>query len=410
MPVSSSIPCGPLPPPAVGSPAPPGSVLVAVSGGVDSAVAAWLLREQGWEVIGATLRLFSPGDPRPLHEGFTSPETVIRRAEAVCRLLGIAHRVIDGGPEFRDKVLTPFFLEYDTGLTPNPCVWCNPQVKWNLLQQVARETCCTHVATGHYARTRAIVGGRVGLFRGIDPAKDQSYVLYRLDQATLARTLFPLGYLRKEEVRRLARHRGIPACEDPESQDLCFLPRGALAACLSRNTSPAPGPVVDRHGTFLGTHKGLPFYTVGQRKGLGLAVGEPIYVIRKEPWANRLVVGPRQDLWRRSFSVGDLRWVSMAPPAPGQRVPVQVELRFRSRPVPGEVLQHEGDTAQVTLDAHEQSVAPGQSAVWYQGDLLLGGGVIHPDAPHVDTRESSTAQGPGGGECPAGSFRGNPGR
>jgi len=362
---------------------------VAVSGGVDSAVAAWILREQGWQVMGATLRVFPPGDPALLREGFSDPETTIQRAEGVCRLLDIPHRVMEVTAVFRRRVLSPFFRYYETGLTPNPCVWCNPGVKWNALLRTAREMGCAHVATGHYARTE-VLQGRVRLLRGRDPAKDQSYALYRLGQEALQRTVFPLGGLHKQEVRRIAQEQGIPGWDLPESQDLCFLASGGLGACLSRNISTAPGPVVDRDGVLLGTHKGLVFFTVGQRKGLGIPRGRPIYVIRKEPWANRLVVGPREALQRRFFSVRDVCWVSEAPPPFGTRITAEVELRFRSRPIPGVIHPARDRNADLALAAHDQPVAPGQSAVWYRGDVLLGGGIICPDPPPAGTPQSST--------------------
>lgn len=354
--------------------------MVAVSGGVDSTAAAWLMKARGWDVIGVTIRLFSPGDACVSSHGFLSPETVVHRAAEVCQGLGIPHRILDLGPAFRDEVLSPFFREYETGLTPNPCVWCNPRVKWDALLRVTGESPAARVVTGHYARTD-LVSGRVRLLRGNDRSKDQSYALYRLDQRALSRTLFPLGAWTKDQVRALAREQRLPARTAPESQDICFLPRKGLDRCLARCTSSLPGPVVDRHGKELGTHRGLPFYTIGQRRGLGIPHGHPLYVIRKDAARNLLQVGAREDLCRLSFRVREVCWVSVPAPSPGDRIPVQVELRFRSRPVPGEVRVLDGAAARITLAPHEQSVAPGQSAVWYRGDVLLGGGIIGPDPP-----------------------------
>jgi tRNA-uridine 2-sulfurtransferase len=364
-----------------------GRVLVAASGGVDSSMSLWLLKQRGLQVFGATLRMISPEDPALVSDGFCSSESAVARAERVCRILDLPHRILEAADLFREQVLTPFFTEYDTGLTPNPCVWCNASVKWNALLQAARELDCAYVATGHYARLDR-PGRRIRLLRARDRGKDQSYALYRLGQEALARTLFPLGGLEKKEVRLLARELELPSWDLPESQDICFLPRGSLGDCLSRRTSSIPGSVVDRHGNLLGTHRGLPHYTVGQRKGLGIPSGAPIYVIRKDQGANRLVVGPREDLCRRSFSVNGLHWVSIDPPTPGERLPVQVEVRFRSRPIPGELIVCEDRTATLHIETHDQSIAPGQSAVWYREEVLLGGGIIRTEEEPPPSPES----------------------
>jgi len=314
-------------------PAPPGGrAVVAVSGGVDSTAAAWMMKACGWEVIGVTLRLAPTGDASAWANGFLPPEASLRRAAEVCRRLDIPHRIVDLTASFRQEVLEPFFHAYDTGLTPNPCVRCNPRIKWNALMRVAEDTASDRVVTGHYARTD-FLAGRVRLLRGEDRSKDQSYALYGLDQASLARTLFPLGCWTKEAVRRLAREHRLPAGDDPESQDICFLPKGGLGRCLARNTAPVPGPVVDRDGKTLGQHRGLPFYTIGQRKGLGIAHPHPLYVIRKDTARNLLEVGPRSDLCRLSFTVCRVRWVSVPPPPPGAHLRAQMEPRLPSRPV-----------------------------------------------------------------------------
>jgi tRNA-specific 2-thiouridylase len=352
-----------------------GRVLVAVSGGVDSSVAAWILKRRGMEVIGATIRLFAPDDPALQANGFCSSESAVAGSEEICDMLGIRHRIIDGSVPFRDEVLGPFAREYAAGRTPNPCVLCNAGVKWTSLWDAARRMDCAYVATGHYARTRRSPGV-TELLRPLDRTKDQTYALYRLSCEALSGTLFPLGGMLKENVRAIARDLALPCWDLPESQDICFLPRGALSAYLSKNTNPVPGPVVDLQDNVLGTHDGLPLYTIGQRKGLGIPYGEPIYVIRKDLDRNLLVVGTRKDLCRLTFPVENVNWLTAAPPPRGTTMQVQVELRFRSRPIEGQVTVESDRNVSVSLVPHQQAVAPGQSAVWYQGDLLLGGGII----------------------------------
>ncbi len=351
-----------------------GRVLVAMSGGVDSTAAALLLQRKDLELQAVTFRFVAETEDDP-----ASPvgSGSIERARSVCRTLGIPHRVADYTRAFREAVIDPFYGEYAAGRTPNPCVRCNASIKWPAMLEQADRLGCDYVATGHYARIIR-TGDRQRILRGRDRRKDQSYALYALGQDMIRRTLFPVGNLAKSYVRSLVEEARLGDALARESQDICFVPRGTHRTLLARRLSPRPGPVVDLEGRVLGTHRGLPFYTVGQRKGLGIPLGAPMYVIEIDPEANRLVLGPRSALCKRTFRVTDVNWVSLPPPLPGSVLEAEVEVRYRARPIPGRVKVLGPETAEIHLLPHEQAVAPGQSAVWYRGEVLVGGGVIRP--------------------------------
>lgn len=352
-----------------------GRVLVAMSGGVDSSMAALILKQRGFDVLGVTFELVQePEQARQTGLGCASSAS-IERAEKVCRQLEIPHHVLSRTETFRKRVIDPFCEQYGAGNTPNPCVRCNALVKWPTLLDAASALACPKVATGHYARIRK-EGNRYQILRGKDRGKDQSYALYALPQRSLRRTLFPLGHLKKEEVRFMAEKASLPTSGTRESQDICFIPEGDYRNFLASRLSVRPGPIRDRQGRELGTHKGLAFYTVGQRRGLGIPAGEPLYVIEKDAEENLLVVGPREALTRESFTVAEVNWVSTPPPPAECTFEAEVEVRYRSRPVRGEVHVSRDGTVRVRTLGHNQAIAPGQSAVWYQGDLLLGGGII----------------------------------
>ncbi len=354
---------------------PSGRVLVAMSGGVDSSAAALVLQQKGFEIIGATLRLYSEQNITNLSKPSDDINSSIQRAQQVCRLLGIPHRVITCKELFEKKVVNPFCREYEKGRTPNPCVQCNPYVKWASLLETAREMDCQYLATGHYTRIHQI-DGRHQLFRGHDVSKDQSYVLYLLSQRALAHTLFPLGDLSKHQVKIMAEKAWPGLLNVQESQDICFIPEGDYRDFLRPRLSVLSGPVNDMQGNRLGTHQGLPFYTVGQRKGLGIAHGKPLYVIEKDLSGNRLIVGPREALCKRSTIVNKVNWVSIEPPEKGTTLKAEVEVRYRTKPIKAEIEVLNAGSVRINLPVHNQSLAPGQSAVWYQDNLLLGGGIM----------------------------------
>jgi len=349
------------------------TIAVAMSGGVDSSIAAALLVEQGEQVFGLMLRLW---DSRPERPNRCCSPRDMANARAVAAQLEIPFYVLDVREPFRRAVVEPFIAGYLEGITPNPCMACNRQIRWGHLLRHAHQLGATHLATGHYARIRES-GGQYRLLRPLDRAKDQSYVLSVLGQQDLEQSCFPLGELAKDQVRELARRLRLPVAERPDSQDLCFLGGADYREFLrdSAGVSGNPGPIVDQAGVRLGAHQGLPDYTIGQRKGIGVSAGVPLYVIDKDVHRNTLVVGPRQALARTSFQVDRLRWVAGQPPEPDASLSVQV--RYRSAAVPAR-WRNNGSltTAEVQLDEPLLQITPGQAAVFYAGEECLGGGMI----------------------------------
>lgn len=354
-----------------------------MSGGVDSSVAAALLHEQGYEVLGVTLQLWGKDVCTSAGSRLCCSVRDALDAKAVCRRLGIAHEVLDRADTFRERVIDYFVGSYRQGLTPNPCIACNDHVKFGSLLAYAHAAGAAAVATGHYARCRYDAArGRHLLSRGRSPEKDQSYVLFNLTQAQLARARFPLGELTKDEVRRIARSLGLATAEKPDSQDVCFVRDRNKDGFLRRalQAEDEPGPITDADGSVLGAHQGLLGYTVGQREGIGLALGKPVYVLAVDVPGNRLVVGGRDELLKRAARVARINWISMEAPAQ----PLRALVKIRSR--------HEGGWATITADGAgcatvafdepQSAVTPGQAAVFYDGELVLGGGwIAHEPAP-----------------------------
>lgn len=349
-------------------------VVVAMSGGVDSSTAAALLVEQGYDVIGIMLRLWSEPDACADANRCCAPEAV-DEARSVAHHLGIPFYLINAEQPFRQQVVEEFISEYTRSRTPNPCVVCNRDVRFGYLLDYALALGAEKLATGHYARIVRTEPGGYRLLRGVDRAKDQSYMLHRLDQRQLAHALFPLGGLTKPEVRRLAAEHGLRAAERAESQDLCFLADGDYRRFLAAHApgAVAPGPILDRQGRQLGRHQGPAFYTVGQRRGLGIAAAEPLYVLEVRPQENALIVGPAAELGRQRLTISPMHWIEGRPTEPELRAEVQI--RYHARPALAAVTVRDGE-AQVDFDAPLRDIAPGQSAVLYRGERCLGGGPI----------------------------------
>jgi tRNA-specific 2-thiouridylase len=359
-----------------GSPA--SRVVVAMSGGVDSSVAAALLKQQGYEVIGMMLRLWSESG-RQADNRCCTPEA-LALARRVAARLGIPFYAVDAQQPFHDAVVTAFVAGYAQGQTPNPCLVCNRHIRWGLLLEQALALGADYLATGHYARLRRVqhpAGGEsVRLLRAVDLSKDQSYVLHVLDQPRLRRALFPLGEYTKPQVRALARQFGLAAAERPDSQDLCFLAGEDYRAFLQRQAPQVqrPGPILDSSGAVLGQHGGLAFYTIGQRKGLGVFAAEPRYVLAKDLARNALVVGPRAELGRSELLARPLNWIN--PPAPLEAFRAQVKIRSTARLVWASATPLEADGLRLRFDEPQRDITPGQAAVLYADDEVLGGGLI----------------------------------
>jgi tRNA-specific 2-thiouridylase len=346
-----------------------------MSGGVDSSVAAALLLQAGYEVIGMTMQIWPASAPADDTGGCCSLAAV-EDARRVCDRLGIPYYVTNLRDEFQKRVIDEFVAEYAAGRTPNPCITCNRYLKFESLLQRALELEADYVATGHYARLADGPDGRRWLLRGADPGKDQSYALYSLTQEQLRRTLLPVGHLEKTEVRRLAAELGLGVAQKPDSQEICFIHDNDYRRYLREEAgiSEQPGPFVNRAGQRLGTHRGLPFYTVGQRRGLGLATGEPMYVIALDPERNAVVVGPRSELGASGLIARHLNWIALDPAILPRAATVKI--RYNARPVACRIELAEADTVRVIFAQPQDAVAPGQAAVFYDDDVVLGGGII----------------------------------
>lgn len=345
-----------------------------MSGGVDSSVAAALLQQQGYQVIGMMLRLWNePG--ADCYNRCCTPDAMAQ-ARRVAAILGIPFYAVDGQDAFYQQVVTPFLDGYTQGITPNPCAFCNRHVRWEFLLERALALGADFMATGHYVRLQRDPDGQAHLLRAADPHKDQSYILHVLGQAQLKHAIFPLGEFTKPHIRQLARDFGLPVSERSDSQDLCFLGQSDLRGFLQRHApaSMQPGPITDRRGRILGQHHGLASYTIGQRKGLGIAAPNPLYVLEKHLATNTLVVGEFSELGHSSLKTHPVHWISGTPPQGSFTAALKIRSTAPLAPATICPLPDGGIAARFTQPMRD--ITPGQSAVIYIHDEVLGGGVI----------------------------------
>ncbi len=353
-------------------------VVLGMSGGVDSSVAAALLLEDGYDVVGVTMKVFAGAGP--MASGRCCSLEDVNDARAVAELFGIAYYVFDLIGPFRQRVIGNFIDEYAAGRTPIPCIHCNREIKFGVLMEKAERLGAELVATGHYA-IKGEVAGQPRLYRGLDRAKDQSYFLFSLTRQQLSRVLFPLGALTKGQVRRKADELGLALANKPESQEICFVPDGDYGRFLTdqRPGICREGPIVNRRGEELGRHRGIVHYTVGQRRGLGISAPNPLYVLKVDASAHLLVVGEVHELWARGLLAASVNWISEPPPTHGLRIECKVRSTHQGSPAVVHGLP--GSRARVVFDSTERAVTPGQAAVFYRGDELVGGGWIESSLP-----------------------------
>lgn len=351
--------------------------LIAMSGGVDSSVAACMMTEKGYECIGCTMKLYSNEDAGlDLSKGHTCCSLDdVEDARSVATSLGMPYYVFNFSELFREKVINNFIDCYENGRTPNPCIDCNRYMKFEKLYERAKVLGCDKVVTGHYARIEKTDKGYV-LKKAADPSKDQSYVLYTMTQEQLADTEFPLGGFCKDEVREIADKHGFINANKPDSQDICFVPDGDYVSAIKRFTDkdyPA-GDFVDAEGNVLGKHKGIIGYTIGQRRGLGISAKESLYVCDICPSSNKVILGSNDDLFSKEVYVENMHWISGS--ADGEEIRCKAKIRYRQKETDATVFVLENDKIKIVFDEPQRAITPGQAAVLYDGDVVLGGGTI----------------------------------
>lgn len=357
-------------------------VVVGMSGGVDSSLTAALLKEEGYDVVGVTMRLADESRDLEENDRGCCSLSAVQDARRVCEIIGIPHYVMDFKALFREKVIDYFLADYARGRTPNPCIACNRYVKFEGLLSRAMELGASYVATGHYARIEQdACSGRWLLKKGVDGQKDQSYALYHLNQHSLTHFLMPLGRHTKPETRAMAERLQLPVAQKPDSQEICFVPRDDYKAYL-REKEPdclQPGEIVDLSGRVLGHHEGVPLYTIGQRKGLGIAAGRPLYVVRLDTQRRQVIVGGAKDVFSRGLIAGDLNWIAID--ALQEPMDVMAKVRYGKKEGAARIIPRPQGRVEVSFEEPQRAVTPGQSVVFYRGDIVVGGGVIERPLP-----------------------------
>ena len=352
-------------------------VAVGMSGGVDSSVAAYLLKEQGYDVIGVTMQIWQDEDPLAQAEnGGCCGLSAVDDARRVADRLGIPYYVLNFKREFKENVIDYFMDEYMHARTPNPCIACNRYVKWEALLNRARELGCDYIATGHYARVVQLDNGRYALKKSATDRKDQTYALYNLTQEQLAHTLMPVGEYEKEQIREIAAKIGLLIANKPDSQEICFIPDNDYAGYIERESGKTfpKGNFVDLEGNILGTHKGIIHYTIGQRKGLGLSMGSPVFVVDIRPETNEVVIGSNLDTFHDSLYAGKVNLMSVDA-LEGERE-VVAKIRYSHKGAPCRIRMVDEDTLLCKFKEPVRAITPGQAVVFYDGDIVLGGAVI----------------------------------